>query len=335
MKIFLKLLSYLYGFFAFLRRFLYEKGILKKKHLPLPVISIGNLSVGGTGKTPLTIFLAKELQKKGFKPCVLSRGYKRKTDETIIVSDGKNIKVSWEESGDEPYIIARRGIPVVVGKKRYEAGIKALKELEVDIFILDDGFQHYQLYRDVNILVTDAIKPFWEDNLLPLGRLREPKSFYKYADFIVVTKLLSVSESRLNEIENKLKNLKKPFFFTEEKFTGLIDCEGKQFDFKILENKKAVVFSGLGNNKQFFSTVKNLSKKYNFEIKEFLEFPDHYDYKDVKLPEADLYLTTEKDIIKINKKNIYALLYDVEVEEKFVEEIVKKIKKGGKNPPLN
>ncbi len=327
MKILLTLLSYVYGFFAVLRRILYENGILKKKRLPLPVISIGNLSVGGTGKTPLTIFISKELQKRGFKPCVLSRGYKRKSKETVIVSDGKNIKVSWKESGDEPFIIAKRRIPVVVGRERYEAGMKALKELDVDIFILDDGYQHYQLYRDINILITDAVKPFWEDKLLPVGRLREPASFYRYADFIVVTKLSAVSKERIREIKTKLNLLKKPFFFAKDKISGLIDTKGNQANFEILENKKVVVFSGLGNNKQFFETVKNLSKEHKFEIIEFIEFPDHYDYKELKLPPADLYLTTEKDIIKINKENVFALLYDVEVEKEFIEEILNKIKK--------
>ncbi len=331
MKILLTLLSYIYGFLAVLRRFLYETRILKRKKLPLPVISIGNLSVGGTGKTPLTIFVSKELQKRGFKPCVLSRGYKRKSNETIIVSDGKNIKVSWEEAGDEPFIIAKRGIPVVVGRERYEAGLKALGELDIDIFILDDGYQHYQLYRDVNILVSDAIKPFWEDNLLPVGRLREPASFYKFADFIVITKISSVTEKRIEQIKNKLLQFGKPYFFAKDKISGLVDVKGNEFDFEILKNKKVVVFSGLGNNKQFFETVKNLSKEHSFEIKEFVEFPDHYDYKELNLPQADYYLTTEKDIIKINKENVFALIYDVEVENEFIDEILKKIKKEEKS----
>ncbi len=335
MEFTLKILSYVYGFFAYLRRILYESGVLKKKKLPLPVISIGNLSVGGTGKTPLTIFTAKKLKEEGYKPCILSRGYKRKSKGVLIVSDGNNIKVSWEEAGDEPFIMAKRGLPVVVGSDRYEAGIKALEELDVDIFILDDGYQHYQLYRDVNILVTDAVKPFWEDKLLPAGRLREPPSFYKYADFIVVTKVSTVDKDRIEKIKNKLYNLKKPFFFAKEKIKGLVDCKGEKFDFEILKGKEIVVFSGLGNNKQFFNTVKSLSLKYNFKIKEFIGFPDHYDYKNLKLPEADLYLTTEKDIIKIDRKNVFGLIYDVELEDKFIEETLKKIERRKNSSSYN
>jgi tetraacyldisaccharide 4'-kinase len=334
MKLILELISYIYGFLAVLRRYLYETGILKKKKLPLPVISIGNLSVGGTGKTPLTIYTAKKLKEKGFKPCILSRGYKRKSKGILIVSDGKNIKVSWEESGDEPFIMARRGLPVIVGSDRYQAGLEALQKLDVNVFILDDGYQHYQLFRDVNILITDASKPFWEDKLLPVGRLREPVSFYKYADFIVVTKLSMVSEKEIEKIKNKLNELGKPFFFAKDKITGLLDVKGNKFDFSILEKKEIIVFSGLGNNKQFFETVKKLSKKYNFKIEDFIEFPDHYDYKDFNLPKADLYLTTEKDIIKINNENVFALIYDVDVEERFIEKIVEKIKKE-ENSSLN
>ncbi len=327
MKLILKLVSYIYGFFAYLRRFLYENRFCKKKKLPLPVISIGNLSVGGTGKTPLTIFTAKKLQEKGYKPCILSRGYKRKSKGILIVSDGTEIKVSWEEAGDEPFIMAKRGLPVVVGSDRYKAGLKALKELDVDVFILDDGYQHYQLYRDVNILITDAVKPFWEDNLLPAGRLREPASFYKYADFIVITKVLAISKEKIEKIKNKLNQLKKPFFFAKDKITGLIDTKGNYTNFDILNNREVIVFSGLGNNQQFFETVKKISKEYKFKIKEFVEFPDHYDYKEFSLPKADFYLTTEKDIIKINREDVFALIYDIEVEEKFIEEILEKIKK--------
>ncbi len=326
MKILLKFLSFLYGFLAFLRRYLYEHNILKKKKLPLPVISIGNLSVGGTGKTPLTIFTAKQLQKLGLKPCVLSRGYKRKTNDTIVVSDGEKIFVSWEYAGDEPYIMAKRGIPVVVSSERYKAGFLALEKIKPDLFILDDGFQHFQLERDINILIVDSTNPFWKDYLLPLGRLREPKSFYQYADFFVITKLFNLTQEQKEKFFKEIKKFDKPFFIAKEKLSGVIDKDYNKFDFSILEKKEIVVFAGLGNNKQFFDTVKRLSKDYNFKIKEFISFPDHFDYKNIDLPKADIYLTTEKDIIKIDKKNVFAVLYDFELADKYIHKILERVK---------
>ncbi len=326
MKLIYFILSLIYGFLAILRRYLYEHNLLKKKKLPKPVISIGNLSVGGTGKTPLTIFTVRELQKKGLKPCVLSRGYKRKSDETLIISDGKKIFFSWEYAGDEPFIMAKRGIPVVVGRERYKAGLLALKSLNPDVFILDDGFQHFQLYRDINILIVDSTNPFWKDNLIPLGRLREPKSFYKYADFFVVTKLSNLDNKEKKEFLEEIKKFEKPYFIAKERLNGLIDKDYNKYDFSILKGKNVVVFAGLGNNQQFFNTAKKLSKEYNFKIKQFISFPDHYDYKQLDLPDSDIYLTTEKDIIKIKKENVFAILYDFEVDDKYINKICEKLK---------
>lgn len=285
----------IYGFVASLRRYLYEKKILKKKKLPKPVISIGNLSVGGTGKTPLTITISKYLQQKGYKTVVLSRGYKRKSKGTVVLYKNKN----WQEVGDEPYLIFKNNIPVVVDSSRYRAGKKAIEIFNPDIFILDDGFQHFQLERDINILVVDLSRPFWEDKLLPYGRLREPLSFYKYADLFLITKWKQNKEKI-----KVLESFNKPFFLTEEKIEGLTDLN-KNYDFSILKNKEVVVFSGLGNNKYFFDIVKELSKKYRFKIRSFLSFPDHYNYKDFNLEDKYIYLTTEKDLIKIkNNGNI-------------------------------
>ncbi len=326
MKIVLWILSKVYGFFATFRRFLYENGLISQKKLPVPVISIGNLSVGGTGKTPVTIYTAKILQKEGFKVCVLSRGYKRKSEKLIVTDTPQN--VSYEEVGDEPYIILRHNIPVAVHKDRYKAGLEALKKLNPDIFILDDGFQHYQLYRDTDVLVIDATKPFWKDNLLPLGRLREPPGFYIYSDCFVVTRLTLLEETQKEKFFEKITEFKKPVFKTTEKIKKLIDTSAKQYPLEILTGKEVIVFSGLGNNQQFFKTVQTLSRKYNFKIKRFIDFPDHYDYKDFNPEEENIYLTTEKDIIKIKNKNVFALVYEIEIEDNYLQFLLKKIKRG-------
>ncbi len=319
--IFLNILSKVYNFSASFRRAVYTKKILKPKKLPVPVISIGNLSVGGTGKTPLTIFTAKKLQEKGYRVWVLSRGYKRKSKGTVIVSDGNSIFVPWEEAGDEPYLMAKNNIPVVVSYSRYKAGLKALNSFSVDIFLLDDGFQHFQLYRDLDILVVDATKPFWEDKPLPAGRLREPAEFYRFADVIVVNRLSRAKNPE--KILEFLKNSEKQLFISEEKIENITDLkESKNINF--LKGKEVGAFSGLGNNRQFFQTVKDLSHKIGFTVSQFISFPDHYNYKKLNLPKKQLWLTTEKDIIKISQKqiekdNIFALKYSLNLPEDFVQ----------------
>ena len=324
----LKILSLIYEKLALLRRWLYDKKVFKTQKLPVPVISVGNLSVGGTGKTPVTIAISKQLQSQGYNVCVLSRGYKRKTKGTVIVSNGKKIFTNWQDSGDEPYLIATYKIPVVVSESRYEAGIKAMELFKPDIFILDDGFQHYQLYRDIDILVIDATKPFWDDKPLPAGRLREPIETYKYADLFVINRFKKIKNKE--GFLRKLEEFNKPFFITEENFQYLTNLKN---DIPIvnLKDKKIGAFAGLGNNQQFFSTVEALSQKYNFQVLHKISFPDHYDYPVLELPEdVDIWLTTEKDIIKlkseaIKKYNIFALKYELKLPEKMMEFINSRI----------
>src|SRR5262249_10619353 len=144
-----------------------------------PVISIGNLTLGGTGKTPLTIFLAEKLFDCGFRPVILSRGYRRTTRGTVIVSRGNGPITTWEQAGDQPYLMARRlegCASVVVGESRYLAGKTAQSEKLGNLFLLDDGFQHLQLHRDFDIVTIDPEEWLAGEALLPTGRWREPKS---------------------------------------------------------------------------------------------------------------------------------------------------------------
>jgi len=322
--------SLLYGSAAYLRRKFYQIGLKEKKSLPVPVVSIGNLSVGGTGKTPFTIFFAKSLQQKGYKVCVLSRGYKRKSKGIIVIPPERAGLVGWEKTGDEPYLIAKEGIPVVVGSNRFEAGKKALSELKPDIFLLDDGFQHFQLHRELDILLVDATRPFWKDRLLPAGKLREPVSFYKYADVLIVNRMGRLDRKEQESIIRYLKQSGKRFYFTEERIEGLYD--GKDLsNLSILENKKVGVFSGLGNNEQFFKLISEMEKRYNFKVMKKVPFPDHYNYRTINLPEnLDMWITTEKDIIKISRelikaKNIYALKYTLSLDKQAVDSLEKMI----------
>lgn len=327
----------IYEKLAKFRRKLYKTGILKTKSLPIPVISVGNLSVGGTGKTPITIAIAKYFQEKGHNPCVLSRGYKRNSKGVIVVSNGKEIFVDVNTAGDEPYLIAKSGIPVVVGESRYEAGLQALVEIKPDIFILDDGFQHYQLERDVDILLVDATKPFWKDDLLPVGRLREPRSFNKYADVFVITKSFLLSPKEKEEFKKTLDFFAKPYFFANEKFYRFTDGN-LEYNFDIMVNVDIGVFAGLGNNQQFFKYMKDCGIKCGFRVKHTVPFPDHATYENLDLPnDVDFWVTTYKDFIKLSpeqvkKHKIFALMYDVELPEEFFEYLKKRIyiRKGRK-----
>ena len=168
--------SYLYGAGTVFRNQLYRSGWCGQKSLPCPVISVGNITAGGTGKTPMAIYMAQLLTGLGRKPVVISRGYKgRSKNGAAVVGNGSDLFLDADQAGDEPHMMARlQQFPVVVGKNRYQAGLLALKHLSTDIMVLDDGFQHIRLKRDIDLLLMDHDQPFGNGRMLPAGRLREP-----------------------------------------------------------------------------------------------------------------------------------------------------------------
>jgi tetraacyldisaccharide 4'-kinase len=175
-----------------------------KKSLSHKVICLGNITLGGTGKTPATIALAEEAKKRGFKPCILTRGYKGRAKGPCFVSRGEGPLLDEYQAGDEALLMAEKlkGIPLVKGKDRYKSGLFALSSLPLalcpDLFILDDGFQHWDLFRDKDILLIDGRNPFGNRRLLPLGPLREPLSAISRADIILITKIPSDHQSALS-----------------------------------------------------------------------------------------------------------------------------------------
>ena len=185
-------LSWLYGLIVSIRNWLYSMGVLKARTLPCRVISVGNIAVGGTGKTPAVIAIAKHLQQKGVRVAIVLRGYKRASRERVtIVSDGERVCASLKESGDEASMLAKHlnGIPIVVGRQRYQAGRVALERFNVDVLLLDDGFQHRQLARNVDILTVPVHSvPRDREKLLPAGTLREPWTALRRADVILLTR---------------------------------------------------------------------------------------------------------------------------------------------------
>lgn len=289
-----------YYFGVFLINLFYDKGIKKPKKLPVPVISVGNLSVGGTGKTSFVIYLANLLKEK--RVCILLRGYKRKSKGVLLVSEYGKILTDWEKAGDEAYLLAKLlpNASVVVSEDRYEGGVFAVERLNPELIILDDGFQHRKLHRDLNILLLK--KKDLEDYLLPYGNLREPLSSLKRADLVVLS---------YQEVEPFEFNSEKPTFKMQREFDSVLNSNFEELPIEHLKEKEVIAFSGLGDNEQFLKTLKKLG----FKVKEFLSFPDHYDYKEFRPKKEETYLTTPKDLIKLqNYENVFALNFKVKVD---------------------
>lgn len=319
----MKFLSYIYFFITSVRNWLYDKGYFKSKEIPeVEILCVGNITVGGTGKTPAVQFFARKLSKMGRKVAIVSRGYrgKRKT-EPLIVSDGKNILVTPKESGDEPYIHALNlKIPVIVGKNRYEACKLAVEKFGVDTIILDDGFQHRKLKRDRDIVLIDATNPFGWGNLLPKGTLREDfqKAGERATEFII-TKADLISESDLEILKRFLKvKFKKSVSVAKHGVTSLCDIKGNAKPLFWVAGKRVLLFSGLANPLNFEKTVISLNPEYI----ERVDFMDHHNFKEkdfevikkrAEVMDADFIITTEKDLVKLPK--------DLNIENLFVLKI--------------
>lgn len=316
----MRLLSVLYDGITRIRNFLYDKKILSIHSVEgVELICIGNIAVGGTGKTPAVQFFVKKLVSHGKKVAIVSRGYggKRKEDP-CVVSDGNHIFVSPQESGDEPYIHAlNMKVPVVVGRDRYQACLLAKEKFQVDTIVLDDGFQHRRLARNRDIVLIDATNPFG-GGLLPWGCLRENFArAAKRASEFILTKADLVEEEKRKEIKSYLeKNFHKKVSMAKHGASSLEELQGKREDLSFLQGKKLVLFSGLANPENFEKTALSLGAL----VVKRMDYRDHYDFQEKDLQEAlqemqkskaDCILTTEKDFVKFPKNlkipNIYIL----------------------------
>lgn len=309
-------LSWLYGVIVWLRNRLYALGVFKARTLLCRVISVGNIGVGGTGKTPAVIALAKHLQAEKVRVAILLRGYKRQSrEEVTIVSDGERVCASLKESGDEAYMMAKHlsGIPIIVSRQRYQAGQVALERFDVDVLLLDDGFQHRQLARDVDILTVPTERPFGNSaRLLPAGTLREPATALQRADIILLTHtdtvdvLLHAKETMKRLAPNALilESVHQPVCLyplaTSESIekTNIVDPK------KALEEKRILAVCGIGNPDAFAATLMRCSA----ESVELLTYPDHHVYTEAdfvridtvfQAAQADLIVTTQKDEQKL------------------------------------
>jgi len=314
-------ISFGYGMVVRFRLWLYNKGIFKQKTLPCFVISIGNIVVGGAGKTPMAIYLSLALKKMGKQVVVVSRGYMGQyKDSAAIVCDGDKIFLTVKDCGDEPYMMAKRRLfPVVIGKDRFKAGIKAMDAFNPDVIILDDGFQHLKLKRDLDFLLLDCSRPFGNKRFLPAGRLREfPETSAPRTDALIFTRCRNIGENT-ESIEKVLryypdctwfKTFHTPFIFKH--IACNINLENPISDLKELKGKHAVLFSGIAKNASFYNTM----KESGINVLDHLEFKDHYSYKESDISMinklgkklgADIILTTEKDWAKLDQDSKWGL----------------------------
>jgi len=298
----------LYGAVVRLRGWGYAAGVLRTDRLQAPVISIGNLTMGGTGKTPTTIALGKRLLDSGHRVAILSRGYKGEhSGEPLLVSDGQCIHATAKEAGDEALVIARN-LPralVAVARKRAQAGAWLEKHFGVDVHLLDDGFQHLQLHRDLNLLVVDATNPFG-GGLPPCGRLREPLDAIRRADAIILSRT-EVGHG-YDELIKKIRRHKPgiPCLFVHQRLVSLRKLgEEKELPLEALSDVDVVAFAGIGNPSQFLTTL----GKAGIRVVQSFSFPDHHYYqtrdnhslvRECEKLNVNVLITTEKDAEKLS-----------------------------------
>jgi len=350
-KTILYVISLPYRLLVNLRNWLYDHKIFRERRLSRPVISVGNVTVGGTGKTPCVIWLARMLQEQGFRPAILSRGYGGKSSQPVnIVSDGRKILLSNVAAGDEPCLIARTlpDIPVITGPKRVLTGQTAIDQFGADILVCDDAFQHRQLFRNINLVLLDSEKPLGNGYMLPRGSLREPPSALRRADAFILTR--SKKEEALEKLplaslrgakrrgnrtrgcnplfchrfnrSGQVENI--PVFRSSHQPVGLVSGDyTRQLTLTQLKDKKVYAFSGIAQPESFEKGIADAGAK----IIAFDVFPDHHRYTPGEVEKirhnflkagADFLLTTEKDGMRLQEfteflSDVYLLCIKMEI----------------------
>ena len=320
------------AFWSRIRNRLYDKGVFSVVRPDEFVISVGNITWGGTGKTALTEHLTKVLIDKGFKVAILSRGYGRQTRGVVVVSDGVKIFATWNSAGDEPYWLASR-IPeaaVVVAESRAE-GLKVISKFNPDVIVLDDAFQHRQIDRDIDLVLVDASENIRSLHVIPFGKLREPVDSLHRASAIVLTH----SNHPHKETLNMLKSVQAPVFHA--------NYHPVNFQFN---SKRIAAFCGIASPDHFRTLLEEQGAKLVF----FRKFPDHHIYSSSELNQlqdeatkagAEALVTTAKDGVKLNESNFrlpFAIIHvelRVEEEEKFRSWIIERLQSRTQAAAIN
>jgi tetraacyldisaccharide 4'-kinase len=300
-------LSVLFGVVVRMRILAYRSRLLLRDfRLPTRVISVGNIAVGGTGKTPLVMLLSEYFQRLGKRVVIISRGYKRKGKGVVVVSDGQRMLVDRERAGDEPYLFGRKlsGVPVVVGESRHLAGWVAIRDFAPDVLLLDDGFQHLKLRRDLDIVVIDGSNPFGNGMLLPRGILREPLSSLRRAQLFCITRVdqshqleqLRVQLRRINPEARRIETVHRP---RRLRMVG----SDREVPLAFMEGRKVFALSSLGNPASFERTLETLGA----QITGRARYRDHHDYtvedlgaswQQARCAGSEGIVTTEKDVVR-------------------------------------
>jgi tetraacyldisaccharide 4'-kinase len=311
-----------------LRHLAYRRGWLKTQRLNRPVVSVGNLSVGGTGKTPLVILMAETLLAGGHRPCILTRGYGRRGKGIIVLEPGPERRADPRQVGDEPALLARAlpDVPIIVCRNRYRAGIIVEQRFQPTVHLLDDGFQHLALYRDLNIVLLDVTRPPSDLALLPAGRLREPWSALQRAHWVILTRT-ELGDAGGWQARVQEQNPQARIFRCSTKFAGVVEARaGVPEPHWGLLQRRVWAFCGIGNPSAFFDDLRS----WGFWVAAESVFPDHHVYRRHELDSfltlarragAEAILTTQKDLMNLSPDwnaplPLFACRIHPEIEEK-------------------
>lgn len=336
----LRSISLLYGLGVWVKLNLYHCGLFKRHQLPCKVISLGNITVGGTGKTPTAQRLATIIRDMGYRVVILNRGYRSGWKGDVgVVSDGKKTYMTVAEAGDEAYLLAKNlpGVPVIIGKNRCITGDYAVKRFQAEVIILDDGYQHWQLNRDLDIVLIDTLNVFGNNFLLPRGTLREPLKHLDRAHAFLLTKVDQSTDDARDAIRDTLtrwndkaiivESIHNPrcFIEIEEWYKGI---NYKSIDLRVIQNQHVVAFSAIGNPSSFEQTIGDIGAK----VVDSLRYPDHHDYTMAEMQcamqkavdkGAFALITTEKDAVKIPSEFIHSdrplPVYVLGIDVKFLD----------------
>jgi len=307
----------------------YKVGVRKRFRLGVPVISVGNITFGGTGKTPAVQTICRMLADQGKRVAVLSRGHGGSARGAIVASDGERIMANSTEVGDEPIMLARTlpGVPIVVGKDRRATGMLACSRFAPDVIVLDDGMQYWQLHRDLEIAVLDAKRPFGSGFVMPMGDLREPASGLRRADVVLVANAREIGDAGFQALVDRVEKLsgRASVFRCAHEPVCLVNPEtGESTSLRWIKGRRVLAFCGIGRPRSFLDMLDGLGAV----VPRSIVFPDHYPLSGVDLQRiiyeaeacrAEAVITTEKDIARLGTPipitKLYALVIRLEIEE--------------------
>lgn len=291
------------------RNWLHACGVLRSRSAGIPVVSVGNITVGGTGKTPAVLLAVQTLLELGHRPVVVSRGYGRQTHGVRVVADAASIRLDAEDAGDEPFLLARRlpGVPVIVSGNRYEAARVALARFAATVIVLDDGFQHLTVAKDLEIVMARAVRPWGNGRLLPAGPLREPLGRLADADVIVATGATTLDDAsdvlRTAAIHAPGIPVLTAAYVPSECWEA---ARMQAVKLESLRGRRVLAFAGIAVPSGFDITLHDLG----VAVEDFVPFADHYWYSlsDVaalaaraRMSGAEALMTTEKDWVRLRR----------------------------------